>query len=33
MLGDINFTIKTDDTLDFADQDNTYKAILHKCSD
>jgi hypothetical protein len=33
MLGDINFTIKADNTLDFADQDNTYKAVLHKCPD
>jgi hypothetical protein len=31
MLGDVSFTMKTDDTLDFADQDNTYKAVLHKC--
>ena len=31
MLGDIKFTIKADDTLDFADQDNTYKAVLYKC--
>ena len=33
MLGDVNFTIKADNTLDFADQDNTYKAVLHKCPD
>ena len=33
MLGDVNFTIKPDNTLDFADQDNTYKAVLHKCPD
>jgi hypothetical protein len=33
MLGDINFTMKPDKTLDFADQDNTYKAVLHKCPD
>ena len=32
MLGDINFTIKGDNTLDFADQDSTYKAVLYKCS-
>ena len=31
MLGDVTFTMKTVDTLDFADQDNTYKAVLHKC--
>ncbi len=33
MLGDVTFVIKTDGTLDFADQDNTYKAVLHKCPD
>ena len=33
MLGDVTFTIKDDNTLDFADQDNTYKAVLHKCAD
>ena len=32
MLGDVNFTMKPDNTLDFADQDNTYKAVLHKCA-
>ena len=32
MLGDVNFTMKGDNTLDFADQDNTYKAVLYKCS-
>jgi hypothetical protein len=31
MLGDVNFTIKDDNTLDFADHDNTYKAVLYKC--
>jgi hypothetical protein len=31
MLGDVNFTMRSDKTLDFADQDNTYKAVLHKC--
>jgi hypothetical protein len=31
MMGDINFTMRSDKTLDFADQDNTYKAVLHKC--
>jgi hypothetical protein len=31
MLGDVKFTVKDDKTLDFADQDNTYKAVLHKC--
>jgi hypothetical protein len=31
MLGDVNFTLKDDKTLDFADQDQTYKAVLYKC--
>jgi hypothetical protein len=31
MLGDVSFTIRDSNTLDFADQDNTYKAVLHKC--
>jgi len=31
MMGDVNFTLRSDKTLDFADQDNTYKAVLHKC--
>lgn len=31
MLGDIVFTIKPGNTLDFTDQDNTYKAVLYKC--
>jgi hypothetical protein len=31
MMGDVTFTQKGDGTLDFADQDNTYKAVLHKC--
>jgi hypothetical protein len=31
MLGDVNFTIRDSATLDFADQDNTYKAVLYKC--
>ena len=33
MMGDVNFTLRSDKTLDFADQDNTYKAVLHKCPD
>ena len=33
LLGDIGFKIRSDDTLDFADQDNTYKAVLHRCPD
>jgi hypothetical protein len=31
MLGDINFTIRDDKTVDFSDHDQTYKAVLHKC--
>ena len=31
MLGDVIFTITSDSTLDFTDQDNTYKAVLYKC--
>src|SRR5262245_18047711 len=31
MLGDVSFTPKPDGTLDFSDQDGTYKAVLHKC--
>jgi hypothetical protein len=31
MLGDINFTLREDKTIDFSDQDQTYKAVLYKC--
>jgi hypothetical protein len=31
MVGEVTFTIRDANTLDFADQDNTYKAVLHKC--
>jgi hypothetical protein len=31
MLGDVTFTMRDDKTIDFADQDQTYKAVLHKC--
>ena len=31
MLGDVNFTVREDKTVDFSDQDKTYKAVLHKC--
>jgi hypothetical protein len=33
MLGDINFTLREDKTIDFADQDQTYKAVLYRCAD
>jgi hypothetical protein len=31
MLGDVNFSLRDDKTVDFADQDQTYKAVLYKC--
>ncbi len=31
MLGDISFTFRGDNTIDFSDQDQTYKAVLYKC--
>ena len=31
MLGDVNFILRDDNTIDFSDQDQTYKAVLHKC--
>ncbi len=31
MLGDVTFTIHEDTTVDFSDQDQTYKAVLYKC--
>jgi hypothetical protein len=31
MLGDVKFTVRDDKTVDFSDQDQTYKAVLHKC--
>jgi hypothetical protein len=31
MLGEVSFTIRDSNTLEFADQDNTYKAVLYKC--
>jgi hypothetical protein len=33
MLGDVNFTPRADKTIDFSDQDQTYKAILYRCPD
>jgi hypothetical protein len=33
MLGDVNFTPREDRTIDFSDQDQTYKAVLHRCPD
>ena len=31
MLGDVNFTPREDKTVDFSDQDQTYKAVLYRC--
>jgi hypothetical protein len=31
MVGDVNFTLREDKSIDFSDQDQTYKAVLHKC--
>ena len=31
LLGDVTFTVRDDKTVDFSDQDQTYKAVLHKC--
>jgi hypothetical protein len=31
MLGDVNFTPREDKTIDFSDQDQTYKAVLYRC--
>jgi hypothetical protein len=31
LLGDVTFILRDDKTIDFSDQDKTYKAVLHKC--
>ena len=31
MLGDVIFTMRDEKTVDFADQDQTYKSVLYKC--
>jgi hypothetical protein len=31
LMGDVSFTLRDDKTIDFSDQDKTYKAVLHKC--
>jgi hypothetical protein len=33
ILGDIMFTLRDDNTLDFEDQDHTSSAILYKCAE
>jgi hypothetical protein len=31
LLGDVRFTVRDDKTIDFIDQDNTYRSVLYKC--
>jgi hypothetical protein len=31
LLGDVRFTLRADKNIDFADQDHTYNAVLHRC--
>jgi hypothetical protein len=31
LLGDVRFTVRDDKTIDFTDQDHTYKAVLYRC--
>jgi hypothetical protein len=31
LMGDISFTPRPDQTIDFIDRDGNYKAILHRC--
>ncbi len=31
LLGDITFTPRPDNTIEFVDRDATYKAVLHRC--
>jgi hypothetical protein len=33
MLSDVNLTPREDKTIDFSDQDQTYKAVLYRCPD
>jgi len=33
MLSDVTFAPREDKTIDFSDQDQTYKAVLHRCPD
>jgi len=33
LMGNITFTPKPDNTVEFIDSDGTYKAILHRCPD
>jgi hypothetical protein len=31
MLGHVTFTMREDQTVDFSDQDGSYKSVLHRC--
>ena len=31
LLGDVRFTVRDAQTVEFVDQDNTYHSILHRC--
>lgn len=31
LMGDISFTPRPDQTIDFVDRDGNYKAVLHRC--
>jgi hypothetical protein len=31
LIGDISFTPRPDNTIDFVDRDGNYKAVLHRC--
>jgi len=33
LMGDISFTPRPDNTVDFIDRDGNYKAVLHRCPD
>jgi hypothetical protein len=31
LMGDVTFTPRPDNTIEFVDRDSTYKAVLHRC--
>jgi hypothetical protein len=31
LMGDITFTPRPDNTIEFVDRDKTYKAVLYRC--
>jgi hypothetical protein len=31
MLGNVTFALRADQTIDFSDQDGTYKSVLYRC--